>query len=486
MGTTGKHSEYKGDIIRYKQMKDDEVQIAQEIKDKQNDLLEAEKERIGNENAEDGVGIDQLMADYAKTDKYKEYLVDGAVLKCTQATCNAFKVSDDKTIHLVIDSDEDEEDRKRTILHVYENPVYINDLKYATVGNTIKYQNIAPFRCNCLLPVDREEERKEILADAESSEYGVCRHLMELSDKWDNALIEGTSYEERKRAVGVGSAGAVLAVSPMTVEEEGITMTSVLFCRHGGIIYPETSGQMTEEKEDIFSELEKDLLKRFYTDLAYENWTDDKKKCAQEIWNKFYVECGYDVNFVAGLIGNMYGEASCGMLQSYQCDWSKYSSSLKGYMIISNIEQARIACLMAPDGYGIGAIQWSTKDRKKLLYRNYQLSQLEDGSLPTNQLIEAELNTIYDELNGDFSDVYEAYLRDQNIDEAGDSIFLSTCIIFRDYEIPASYKDVDKQNGYILATGVEDKAKKAQSIDKVPSIIQRIIAAKVAYEVFTE
>lgn len=34
-----------------------------------------------------------------------------------------------------------------------------------------------------------------------------------------------------------------LTENPMTVEEEGITMTSVLFCKHGGIIYPITSGQ---------------------------------------------------------------------------------------------------------------------------------------------------------------------------------------------------------------------------------------------------
>ena len=31
-----------------------------------------------------------------------------------------------------------------------------------------------------------------------------------------------------------------------------------------------------------------------------------KKICAQEIWNKFYDEYGYDAEFVAGLIGLNY------------------------------------------------------------------------------------------------------------------------------------------------------------------------------------
>lgn len=70
------------------------------------------------------------------------------------------------------------------------------------------------------------------------------------------------------------------------------------------------------------------------------------------------------------------------------------------------------------------------------------MSQLDDSSLSTEQLIETELKTIYDELNGDF--------------------------------------------GYILATGVESRVESAESVDDVPSIIKRIIAAKVAYEVFME
>ena len=43
-------------------------------------------------------------------------------------------------------------------------------------------------------------------------------------------------------------------------------------------------------------------------------WSEEKKKCAEEIWQRFYLEYGYDAYFVAGIIGNMYGEGWYGML----------------------------------------------------------------------------------------------------------------------------------------------------------------------------
>lgn len=250
MDTTRKHSEYCGNVVqRYKQMKDDEVQMAQDIEEWQKELMEKERERIEQKNAEEGIEIDGLMQDYAKENKYQEYLVDGAVLRCTQATHNDFRVSDEIVIKLKLDTEEKVEKCERTILHVHENPMYVNDMQFATVGNSLIYQNVEPFCCNCLIPIDREEEKEKIIADEECCERGVCRHLMELNDKWDNVLMEGVSYLKGERTVGC--VDIYLGVNPKTVEEEGITMTSVLFCRHGGIIYPETSGQIRSIEEAL-------------------------------------------------------------------------------------------------------------------------------------------------------------------------------------------------------------------------------------------
>lgn len=98
MGNTELHSEYKGNVIeRYKQKENDAEQMAQDIEEKQKDLQEAERKWIEQKNAEKGIEIKDPMKDYAKDDRYNEYLVDGAVLKCTQATCDDFDVSDEPT-----------------------------------------------------------------------------------------------------------------------------------------------------------------------------------------------------------------------------------------------------------------------------------------------------------------------------------------------------------------------------------------------------
>lgn len=466
------------------QRRDDEALRRQEqfkqIREAQTKAYEAEKERINEQYKEEGKSIDDLMEDYAKEDLYKEYLVHMAILTCDQATVEDFILPNGRRIFL---RDKNPR-RKQGELEVDENPVSANGLCYATVRDTLRGYNIPHFLCNCKQSQISREEMINIMKDKDCYKFGVCRHLMKLEKWWSNMPMEEGSYLAQIDTYPAGD-GPILESAER--EAKGITMTSVLFCKQGGIIYPKTSGQLVEEKQEILSELEKDILNRFYEELAFENWQDDKKRSAQEIWNKFYGEYGYDAEFVAGIIGNVYGEAAFGMLQSYNCDWSKYSSSLKGYMIITNIEQARIACLVAPGNYGIGAVQWSNKDRKNLLYQNYQLSQSKDGSLSTDQLIEAEIKTIYDEFNGSYSKICETYQdKVQNIDEIGDSIVFSTCIVFRDYEIPASYKDVDKANDYALAAGVDKRAEKAQNIKDVPSIIKRIIAAKVAYEEFME
>ncbi len=89
--------------------------------------------------------------------------------------------------------------------------------------------NIEPFKCNCLSFPDRESEREAILNDEECRKYGICRQLMKLDNDWEN-FIKSTGYLSFNR----------------TTEKEraqGITMKSVLFCSHGGLITPVTSGQ---------------------------------------------------------------------------------------------------------------------------------------------------------------------------------------------------------------------------------------------------
>ena len=131
------------------------------------------------------------------------------------------------------------------ILNVPENPVYedddsensmmINGLRYATVKDTIKNVNIIVPKCNCRLAADRDEEEKRIRNDTDRNKNGVCMHLMRLNEEWDNYRVEGTEYLKRDNAIK--------GISVVDKSVEGITMTSVLFCKHGGLIMPVKSGQ---------------------------------------------------------------------------------------------------------------------------------------------------------------------------------------------------------------------------------------------------
>lgn len=278
-------------------------------------------------------------------------------------------------------------------------------------------------------------------------------------------------------AASVGGNGLLLSPSKIgEVEAEGITMTSILFCKHGGIITPVTSGQVPEI---IFSEFEEELYIKFYDVIRFENWSDDKKECAEAIWNKFYVEYGYDAAFVAGLIGNMYKEGEFGKLEGGE--WP--SQELKGNMIITTLAQAKIACIDTGSGYGIGAIQWSTPDRKLILYNNYEKLAV-DGMLSAEQLREAELQTIFDEFNGRFKNSVINTYNEYSADTTGDYITYATKIIFRNYEIPNTYTQVDKENGYIIPDSVTNRAGDADKFDNLPAIYQRILAVKAAYEAF--
>lgn len=154
---------------------------------------------------------------------------------------------------------------------------------------------------------------------------------------------------------------------------------------------------------------------------------------------------------------------------------------------ITNVNQARVACLNAPSGYGIGMIQWSFSSRKKNLFECYQ-EHAENGILTSEQLMAAEIEYMYVEL-ADIGEVHdfkhiipmsENYASTNNIN---DSVTYATSILFRDYLRPESFTDVTESE----YTVVEEKWKEAQEAKQekeIPSIIRRIIASKVAYEEF--
>lgn len=168
------------------------------------------------------------MRELKKMAKEHHYLVDGAVLTCTHCTMEPQDVIKDKTKLFTAP-----EGSTEVILKVTSNSTYKNGEEqcFATVKDREKFTNIEPFG-NCSNPPDREKELLALEFAAQSEllrKLGTCRYLMQLNEEWEN-LIADNGYEEVTGFDG-------------TAHQE-ITMEAILFCKHGGFIYPKTSGYL--------------------------------------------------------------------------------------------------------------------------------------------------------------------------------------------------------------------------------------------------
>lgn len=377
-----------------------------------------------------------------------------------------------------------------------KNKISITSFGNCKYANRYKDVREMAGRLDIELPNVSVDILEEKIKDAIMRGCGTCYCMMMLNPEWENMPLDYNWYTESFE-VNFSSAGASNILSPASYQQyngkEGINMMSMLFCRCGGIINAVKSGQ--DKEESIWEIDEQTLLYEFGDELAYKNWSSEKKLCAEELWKKLVEEEGIDPMFVAGLIGNIYAEGAAGMLQD-GLDWKRLGLDIGRMGIISDITQAEIAC-GSPDEWGIGMIQWSIVDRKKILLSNYESYKSEDGTLSLGQLVAAECETIKDELclgkeeksdNSAYKKIYNSTYTKliESKKNAGDKIKVSTCLLFRDYIIPGTYEEVDRSNDYKEADGVWDKALKAKKLSDVPSICKRTIAAKLAYIYFTE
>lgn len=225
-----------------------------------------------------------------------EYLVDGALLTCTSAKWEDFELSDGSKVHIDGMEEKKKEGEPNGILRVWENPLIAStngDFRYATVADAVKYQNISPFLCNCKESANGEREQKIKENMAECRKHGVCQYLMDLEEKWDNINF-GNEYKPFFNICiepAIGSAQFVGSHKIVSKEKkEGIIMTSVLFCKHGGFIYPLTSGQISDTSEEpILDQFDPDSIKRY-------------------MWH-FFRNAGFSEIAVAGLLGNVQVES---------------------------------------------------------------------------------------------------------------------------------------------------------------------------------
>lgn len=238
--------------------------------DGNNTEMEEQKTEDKYEAREVAEKITELFEQYKKRSDIKKYLVEGAVLRCSKATTNPFYLQDGTEIKLEnIDNETEDEKikRQRTLLYVKEKDakMMVGDYLYATVLDAEKGEleeliekekkgnkrfleaNIYPFQCNCLEPADRAAEEKIIKENKEQCmKYGVCQYLMRLNTVWENVpLPVGSFFETRER-------------NGQREDAECITMTSMIFCKHGGLITPERSGQEERKKS-----VDLNIIKRY-------------------------------------------------------------------------------------------------------------------------------------------------------------------------------------------------------------------------------
>lgn len=430
-----------------------------------------------------------------------EYVVDGALLACTRCSKQARKIKIDG----VEFAGELRDVEINSRIYTGDRPQTINGLVPAGVKDSVggmrgeemitKIQgeeagevNIVSFG-NCAFIPQGEELNKILLAqnmmhkkdkiiEAIKEGKGTCYCFMRLNEEWENLAIAGEymvgEISTKKQQVNK----SLLSAPYMKFNGvEGINMLSILFCQFGGGIIAALESGQDSYRNNFWTEEEMYILERIGDIYAYENWSEEKKRCAEEIWQRFYVEAGYDVYFVVGIIGNMYGEGSCGLLQ----DTEGWQGGIEGGTIIKNLDDAYAACIVTGSDFGVGMLQWSYYSRKEQLYNNYTLMS-EDAILTSNEIIKAEIKTIQDELEGGYSSVYGTYKDHQN-DCEGENISLATNVFFRDYEYSSEFRDVDEFT-YNITEEAQKKAMNAQSEKEVPSIYRRNIAAKIAYEHF--
>ena len=74
------------------------VNMPKEIRAVQEAVYEKETERLSYEEKATGEKFEELMRNYIEEDKYHQYLVDGAVLRCTAATTDDFTYAEGETV----------------------------------------------------------------------------------------------------------------------------------------------------------------------------------------------------------------------------------------------------------------------------------------------------------------------------------------------------------------------------------------------------
>ena len=330
--------------------------------DEINQMIKSGQDRAYNNFEEESWDLARITSEEFKKhmeacdeeDDLHKYLVNGARLTCTQVTYEPFRIPEVGDFY--VEEIPDMTKHLYTELNVSENPMGINGQPYATVNDTVKGTNILPFTGNCRVPAN-DSEKETIMIQLEygirrdgtrkqPGVNGVCECLMQLNEQWDNMFFADGKDHCMDR-VDIDTEGKMESA-------KGITRTSVLFCKHGGLIVPVTSGQDVVKEEIVINA---DTVFALACTLSGDHmgtlsW-EQKKANAEYIYNYLY-EKNWSKESICGLLGNAYRE--CKMNPGVWHDWDNPNSAYgiaqwtKGdFLIYYNLSKEDVDRMAAED-----------------------------------------------------------------------------------------------------------------------------------------
>lgn len=263
-----------------------------------------------------------------------------------------------------------------------------------------------------------------------------------------------------------------------------ITVGSFLVCKYGGLIQPIESGQNEENEEeekregcekkdcDLLHEYggegnihgtgyEKGVLDPKYAAITpKEKWNDSKTKAGRWI-TQTLTEAGFEKEFIAGVVGNVYNEGKFGLFESsaYKKNKPKYLAHMDDNHNYKNVSGKTITqvgidaltnlqknCkLSETHKFGFGCVQWTAPNRLSKLIDMYQ-KECSSGSYPTeDQCIKIEMDFMTYELTNTYSKVYSNWKKNNEGKDSETKVKQAAIDICTKYEVPYGYKTSEKQ-----------------------------------------
>ncbi len=200
------------------------------------EIKKNEAQRILGKESVTAEDIEKVFEVYGEEDLFYEYLVNSAVLTCEQSTNETqnIKVRDKVLDFSVMDNGimaggvpVDKDKVLGNLIVTQTKRAEIRGEKHATTVDYCVERNIPSFG-NCKNIKYNDSEKERMLEGAiKDKTHGNCKYLIKIMNEWEDEDLQKLPLQFDTRA-GM---------------KNGLTMTSMLFCAHGGWIYPVTSGQ---------------------------------------------------------------------------------------------------------------------------------------------------------------------------------------------------------------------------------------------------